>query len=66
MTLAYPIISEDYNTISSAEAILALDSYARAMKESFLSRTNMEIDQITGNSTRKLRSEFGAISRGGI
>jgi alpha-2-macroglobulin len=53
MTLAYPIITEDYNTISSAEAILALDSYGRVMKESFLAE-NMEIDQMTGGVSRKL------------
>ena len=32
MTLAYPIINYDFNTVSSAEAILALDAYGRAMK----------------------------------
>ena len=52
MTLAYPIINYDFNTVSSAEAILALDSYARAMK-SFLSGA-VEIDQLTGNDSRKL------------
>jgi uncharacterized repeat protein (TIGR01451 family) len=53
LTLAYPIINEDYNTISSAEAILALDAYGRAMKASFLAG-NMEIDQMTGNESKKL------------
>lgn len=53
MTLAYPIIGEDYNTVSSAEAILALDAYGRAMKQSFLSG-NLEIDEVTGTATKKL------------
>jgi alpha-2-macroglobulin len=53
MTLAYPIITYDFNTVSSAEAILALDSYGRAMKGSFLSGS-MEIDQVTGSTSRKL------------
>jgi uncharacterized repeat protein (TIGR01451 family) len=53
MTLAYPIISYDFNTVSSAEAILALDGYGRATKESFLAGS-AEIDQVTGGSTRKL------------
>jgi uncharacterized protein YfaS (alpha-2-macroglobulin family) len=53
MTLAYPIISDDYNTVSSAEAILALDAYGRAMKQSFLSGS-LEIDQVTGTATKKL------------
>jgi len=53
MTLAYPIINYDFNTVSSAEAILALDSYGRAMQQSFLS-TELEIDQVAGNTSRKL------------
>jgi uncharacterized protein YfaS (alpha-2-macroglobulin family) len=58
LTLAYPIIDGDYNTISSAEAILALDAYGRAMKGSFLAG-NMEIDQITGNQATKLDLSAG-------
>jgi alpha-2-macroglobulin len=53
MTLAYPIINYDFNTVSSAEAILALDSYGRAMKESFLA-SSVEIDQMTGDQSKKL------------
>src|SRR5271169_65888 len=58
MTLAYPIINYDFNTVSSAEAILALDSYGRAMQQSFLSGS-MEIDQVTGNTSRKLDLSAG-------
>jgi uncharacterized protein YfaS (alpha-2-macroglobulin family) len=53
LTLAYPIINYDFNTVSSAEAILALDSYGRAMKQSFLSSA-LEIDQVKGTETKKL------------
>ena len=53
MSLAYPIINYDFNTVSSAEAILALDAYGRAMKESFLASA-LEIDQVTGSQTKKL------------
>ena len=63
MTLAYPIINYDFNTISSAEAILALDSYGRATKESFLAG-NAEIDQVTGSCKPQTRFEFRALSRG--
>ena len=51
--LANPIIHDEYNTVSSAEAILALDSYGRAMKQSFLS-DSMEVDEVTGNTSKKL------------
>ena len=53
MTLAYPIINYDFNTLSSALGILALDSYARAMKQSFLT-SSVEIDQVMGGTTKKL------------
>jgi alpha-2-macroglobulin len=53
MTLAYPIMDGDYNTVSSAEAILALDSYERAMKTRFGS-DDIEIDQVAGGTTKKL------------
>jgi uncharacterized protein YfaS (alpha-2-macroglobulin family) len=58
MTLAYPIINEDYNTVSSAEAILALDSYARAMKTTF-GADQVEIDQVTGGVAKKLDLSAG-------
>ncbi|MCE0483690.1 MAG: alpha-2-macroglobulin family protein, partial [Methylacidiphilales bacterium] len=58
MTMTYPIIEYDFNTVSSAEAILALDVYGRAMKQSFL-LGNAEIDEITGNISRKLDLSSG-------
>jgi uncharacterized repeat protein (TIGR01451 family) len=60
MTLAYPIINYDFNTVSSAEAILALDSYGRAMKQSFLA-SDVEIDQVSGNDTKKLDLSTGGL-----
>jgi uncharacterized protein YfaS (alpha-2-macroglobulin family) len=53
MTLAYPIINYDFNTVSSAEAILALDTYGRTMQQSFLA-SSLEIDAVKGNETKKL------------
>jgi len=53
MALADPIMGGEYNTISAAEAILALDSYARVMKQNF-SASDVEIDQMTGNAAKKL------------
>jgi uncharacterized protein YfaS (alpha-2-macroglobulin family) len=53
MSLAYPIINYDFNTVSSAEAILALDTYGRAVKQSFLAGT-LEIDAVKGTETKKL------------
>jgi uncharacterized protein YfaS (alpha-2-macroglobulin family) len=58
MSLADPIMGGEYNTISAAEAILALDSYARATKQGFAS-TSVEIDQATGNTTKKLELSSG-------
>jgi uncharacterized protein YfaS (alpha-2-macroglobulin family) len=53
MDLANPIMNGDYTTISSAQAIMALDSYARLMKGKFTS-TDVEIDQLTGSVAKKL------------
>ena len=58
MTLAFPIINDDFNTVSSAQAILALDSYGRASQQSFLA-ADAEIDQVTGNSSQKLELSPG-------
>jgi uncharacterized repeat protein (TIGR01451 family) len=60
MTLAYPIINYDFNTVSSAEAILALDTYGRVMKTSFLSG-NVEIDAVTGDTQKKLDLSTGGL-----
>jgi uncharacterized protein YfaS (alpha-2-macroglobulin family) len=53
LSLAYPIINYDFNTVSSAEAILALDTYGRAVQQSFLAGS-LEIDAVQGNETKKL------------
>jgi uncharacterized repeat protein (TIGR01451 family) len=58
MTMAYPIIYDDFNTISSAEAILSLDAYGRAMQGSFLG-SGLEIDAVKGNATTKLDMTAG-------
>ncbi|MEJ0001426.1 MAG: alpha-2-macroglobulin [Verrucomicrobiota bacterium] len=53
MSLANPIINYDFNTVSSAEAILALDAYGHAVQQSFLAGA-LEIDAVRGSETRKL------------
>lgn len=53
MALANPIINDNFNTISSAVTILALDSYGRATSQNFLGGLT-EIDQVTGGASRKL------------
>jgi alpha-2-macroglobulin len=58
MTLAFPIINYDFNTVSSAEAILALDSYSRAMKAT-LENSAPEIEELTGATSRKLDLTVG-------
>jgi len=53
MALADPVMGGKYNTISAAEAILALDSYARVMKQNFAA-TDVEIDRMIGSASKKL------------
>jgi uncharacterized protein YfaS (alpha-2-macroglobulin family) len=69
MTLAYPIMNDDFNTVSAAEAILALDSYGRATKGGFPGGS-VEIDEMTGGAGRKLDLSGGLypeakVERGG-
>jgi uncharacterized protein YfaS (alpha-2-macroglobulin family) len=58
MALANPIINDDYNTVSSAEAILALDAYGRAMKSGFLASA-VEVDALKGAAATKLALSGG-------
>jgi uncharacterized protein YfaS (alpha-2-macroglobulin family) len=58
MSLAYPIINYDFNTVSSAEAILALDAYAKNMKQDLMSG-GVEIDQMTNNVAKRLDLSSG-------
>jgi uncharacterized protein YfaS (alpha-2-macroglobulin family) len=53
MALADPIMGGEYTTISSAQAILALDSYGEIMKQKF-TPGSVEIDQLTGTVLKKL------------
>jgi len=63
MSLADPIMGGDYTTISSAQAIMALDSYARVMKEKF-EAGSVEIDQLTGSVLKKLELTPGFYPQG--
>ena len=51
--LADPIVAGDYDTLSSAEAIMALDDYALAMKQK-IPAGSITIDQLTGTATKPL------------
>ena len=57
-SLAYPIMDGDYTTISSAQAILALDVYGRMMKDK-MTPNSVEIDQLAGNALTKLEATPG-------
>ena len=63
MALADPIMGGDYCTVSSAQAILALDSYGRLMKQTFKPE-NVEIDQLTGTVLKKLELTPGFYPEG--
>ena len=63
MSLADPIMGGDYCTISSAQAIMALDSYARVMKERF-TPDGVEIDQQVGTVLKKLELTQGLYPEG--
>ena len=51
--LADPIMDGDYTTISSAQAILALQAYGRVTQDK-MAPDSVEIDQLAGNALTKL------------
>lgn len=63
MALADPIMGGEYCTISSAQAIMALDSYGRMMKQK-LTPQSVEIDQLTGTVLKKLELTAGFYPEG--
>lgn len=63
MSLADPIMDGEYCTLSSAQAILALDSYARAMKDK-VTPGSVEIDQLVGKVLKKLELTPGYYPEG--
>jgi uncharacterized protein YfaS (alpha-2-macroglobulin family) len=63
MAMADPIMGGEYCTISSAQAILALDGYGRAMKQKFAAG-GVEIDQLTGDVRKKLELTPGFYPEG--
>jgi len=63
MALANPIMGGEYTTISSAQAIMALDSFGRLMKQTFKPE-NVEIDQLTGTMLKKLELTPGFYPEG--
>jgi uncharacterized protein YfaS (alpha-2-macroglobulin family) len=56
--LADPIMAGDYTTISSAQAILALEAYGRVMKDK-VGPGSIEIDQLAGGVLKKLETSDG-------
>ncbi len=65
MALADPIMDGDYTTISSAQAILALDGYGRIIKDKATSG-GMEIDQLAGTVLKKLELTPGFYPEGDV
>jgi uncharacterized protein YfaS (alpha-2-macroglobulin family) len=63
MSLADPIMGGEYCTVSSAQAILALDSYGRLMKPK-LAPGSVAIDQLTGTILKKLELTPGFYPEG--
>ena len=61
--LAEPIMGGEYCTISSAQAIMALDAYARVMKQKF-NPGGLEIDQRVGSVMKKLEITPGFYPEG--
>jgi len=63
--LADPIMGGDYTSLSAAESIMALDSYARAMKQKF-PPGSVTIDQITGTASKTLPLTTGFYPQGAV
>ncbi len=63
MSLADPIMGGDYNTLSSAQAIMALDAYARVMQQEFKPQ-NVQIDQLVGTVLSKVELTSGLYPEG--
>jgi uncharacterized repeat protein (TIGR01451 family) len=59
MALARPIMGGEYNTISAAWAILALDDYARAVGKENTALANMSIDEVNGTTTQPVKLSSG-------
>jgi len=64
MALARPIMDGEYNTISAAQAILALDAYGRAVSGRDNALGGLEIDEIVGKTARPLALSGGLYQQG--
>jgi uncharacterized repeat protein (TIGR01451 family) len=64
MALAKPIMDGDFNTISAAWAILALDDYGRAVGKEETALTNLSIDAVTGTTSQPLDLSAGLYPTG--
>jgi hypothetical protein len=63
--LADPIMAGDYTTLSAAQSIMALNSYARAMKQK-IPPGSITIDQITGTASKTLPLSPGFYPEGAV
>ena len=64
MALARPIMDGEYNTLSAAQAILALDDYARAVESKDTALARLSIDAIAGTIARPVELSCGAYPTG--
>jgi uncharacterized repeat protein (TIGR01451 family) len=64
MALAKPIMDGDYNTLSAAWAILALDDYSRAVGRANTVLKDMTIDEVTGTATQPVTLTEGLYPTG--
>jgi uncharacterized repeat protein (TIGR01451 family) len=64
MALAKPIMDGDYNTISAAWAILALDDYSRAVGSANTALKDMAIDEVMGTTSQPVKLTSGLYPTG--
>ncbi len=64
MALVRPIMDGEYNTISAAQAILALDTYARTVGKGNNALADLKIDEVIGQATKPLALSAGLYQEG--
>ena len=64
MALARPIMDGEYNTLSAAQAVLALDDYARAVGGTNTALKDMAIDEATGTASQPVALTSGLYPTG--
>jgi uncharacterized repeat protein (TIGR01451 family) len=64
MALARPIMDGEYTTLSAAQAVLALDDYARAVGKANTALMNMTIDEVSGTTSQPVELSSGLYPTG--